>query len=152
MLPCLNEPFINNKLNKLKNENPNYKYLNEEDYNTEEFNRFVDLLMIKDLLIYSSSDLHRKYENYLNQMKLIKQQTIRKTVNDFIGDSLYAQRRTLIRFFTKKNDPECKNLARILYNLLINDRERTTIDSDEQTTIYNSLPWNIKKSIIEHDY
>ena len=107
--------------------------------------------MIKDLLIYSSSDLHRRYECYLSKIKLIKQQIINKTVSDFIGDTLYLQRKLLIQLFMKKNDPECKVLLRMLYNLLINDNE-TKKDSDVQIAIYDSLPWKIKKSIIELDY
>ena len=152
MLTCLNEPFITNELNKLKNENPERNgQLDEEDYNTEDFNRFVDFLMIKDLLIYSSSELHRRYECYLSQIKLIKQQIINKTVSDFIGDTLYLQRKLLIQLFMKKNDPECKVLLSMLYNLLINHDE-TKKDSDDQIAIYDSLPWKIKKSIIELDY
>ena len=51
----------------------------------------------------------------------------------------------------KKNDPECKVLLRMLYNLLINHDE-TKKDSDDQIAIYDSLPWNIKQLINEHDY
>ena len=48
-----------------------------------------------------------------SKIKLIKQQIINKTVSDFIGDTLYLQRKLLIQLFMKKNDPECKVLLRM---------------------------------------
>ena len=51
----------------------------------------------------------------------------------------------------KYKDPEIQYLAYLLYDLLSNEQNNVT-DTLEQTALYDSLPWKIKKSIIELDY
>ena len=61
-----------------------------------------------------------------------------------MNSELYEQRRMLIQLLIKYDAPECKYLAYLLYDLLSNDTNGT-IDTLEQTILFDSFPWNIKK-------
>ena len=75
---------------------------------------------------------------------MIKQKPISQNVKEFISSELFGQRRTLIQLLIKNDDPEFQYLAYLLYDLLSNDNNGS-IDTVEQTILFDSLPWNIKK-------
>ena len=108
------------------------------------FNNFLESLTLKEIFIYSSSEIHEKFLGYLNQNTLMKQQSISTIVKDFIGADLFSQRKTLIHLLLKESDHESQYLAYLLYDLLSNDNNGS-IDSSEQTLLFDSLPWSSKK-------
>ena len=81
---------------------------------------------------------------YINQVNLIKQKSMSQIVKEFIGNELYGQRTTLIQLLLKADESEYQYLAYLLYDLLSNDNNGN-IDSFEQTMLFDSLPWNVKK-------
>ena len=107
--------------------------------------RFVNTLTIKELLIYGNDELYQRFIGYLTQVNLIKQKPISQNVKEFISCELYGQRRTLIQLLMKNSDPEFQYLAYLLYDLLTNDGNGNGPDTIEQTVLFDSLPWNIKK-------
>jgi len=139
VLECTSHRFIKRKMVKLFDNRPT-----DPDFQTRDFYRFLAALTIKDLLIYSSDELYQRFVGYINQAQLIKQKPISQSVKEFIGSELYGQRRMLIQLLMKYNDPEFQYLAYLLYDLLSND-SNGTIDTLEQTVLFDSLPWNIKK-------
>lgn len=136
---CTNHSFILNKLTELKNNKPEDGINSNSDYN-----RYVNSLTIKELLIYNEHELHQRFIGYSNQINLIKQKPISQNVKEFISSELFGQRRTLIQLLMKNDDPEFQYLAYLLYDLLSNDNNGS-IDTVEQTILFDSLPWNIKK-------
>ena len=139
MIECLNYKFIKNKIEEIiKNRPP------DPDFNDDSFKRFVDILTVKEQLVYSNDELYNKYVGILNQLNLIKQKSISQVVKEFISAELYGQRTTIIQLLLKSSDPEFQYLAYLLYDLLSNDNNGN-IDTQEQTLLFDSLPWNIKK-------
>lgn len=136
---CTNHSFILNKLITLQNNKPDDPAFSYSDYE-----RYVNSLTIKELLIYSEHELHQRFIGYINQINLIKQKPISQNVKEFISSELFGQRRTLIQLLIKNDDPEFQYLAYLLYDLLSNDNNGS-IDTLEQTILFDSLPWNIKK-------
>ena len=136
---CTNHTYIIEKLYKLKNNKPDDATFNENDYE-----RYVNSLTIKELLIYNVHELHQRFIGYSNQINLIKQKPISQNVKEFISSELFGQRRVLIQLLIKNDDPEFQYLAYLLYDLLSNDNNGS-IDTIEQTILFDSLPWNIKK-------
>ena len=136
---CTSHDFLINKIDRLIINKPD-----DTIFHNEDFCRFIDALTIKELLIYSENELNQRFIGYINQTKLIKQKPISQNVKEFIGSELYSQRRTLIQLLMKHNDPEFQYLAYLLYDLLSNDNNGN-IDTVEQTVLFDSLPWNIKK-------
>tara|TARA_Y100000389_G_scaffold192924_1_gene221123 strand:- start:15865 stop:19125 length:3261 start_codon:yes stop_codon:yes gene_type:complete len=139
LLTCLNYPFVTNRMKLLNEEKPS-----EPDFNSEHWSRFVDSLTLKELLVYDNSELYTKFQGTINQLSLIKQKTISQVVKEFLNNELYGQRTTLIQLLIKSNENEYQYLAYLLYDLLSNENNGN-IDTLEQTLLYDSLPWNIKK-------
>ena len=139
VMSCLNNDYINDKLDGIIKNKPT-----EEVFSKNEFDTFVEILTLKDLIIYDRDELYKRYIGYLEQIKLIKQRTIGELVNTFVGAELYKKRRTLIHILLKKDDSEFQYLSYMLYDLLPDD-EYGNIDNKEQNIIYDSLPWVIKK-------
>jgi ATP-dependent Lon protease len=139
IISCLNEPYINERYNKLFEEKPT-----EPSFTTPDFKCFIDSLILKDYLVYNNQELYQRYLGYVNQTNLIKQKTISQIVKEFINAPLFSQRKTLIQLLMKKGEPEFQYLAYLLYDLLSNDTT-SQIDTTEQTLLFDSLPWTIKK-------
>ena len=137
---CSNHKYIKDKINSLYSQKPN-----DPEFLSSDFERFVNTLTIKELLIYGNDELYQKFIGYLTQVNLIKQKPISQNVKEFISCELYGQRRTLIQLLMKNSDPEFQYLAYLLYDLLTNDGNGNGPDTVEQTILFDSLPWNIKK-------
>ena len=139
LLTCLNIPLIKTRLLSLEAEKPT-----DLDFTLEHWGRYVLSLTLKDLLVYNNSELYTKFQGTINQLSLIKQKTIAQVVKEFVNSELYGQRATLIQLLIKSNENEFQYLAYLLYDLLSNETAGG-IDTLEQTILYDSLPWNIKK-------
>ena len=139
VLQCTNHPYIKNKMISLYDFRPK-----DTDFQTSDFEKFIKTLTIKELLIYSNDELYQRFVGYINQSNLIKQKTISQVIKEFINGDLYLQRITLIQLLMHNNNPEFQYLAYLLYDLLSNDTNGS-IDTAEQTILFDSLPWEIKK-------
>ena len=137
MLECAGSTFINKRILNLKD---NY----EEGDGAELFIRYLKCLTMKDLLVYSDEELTNRFIGYQNQVGLIKQKTISQVTKEFIGNEIYQQRTTLMQLLLYSSEHEYQYLAYLLYDLLTND-VNGAIDTHEQTLIFDSLPWNIKR-------
>jgi ATP-dependent Lon protease len=139
ILECLNYPYIINKMTLLKSEKPS-----DADFTADSWDRFLQSMTLKDIIIYDNKEIYDKYIGYINQLNLIKQKTIAQVVKEFVGSELYNQRLTLIQLLLKATDNEYQYLAYLLYDLLSND-SNNLVDTQEQTLLFDSLPWNAKK-------
>ena len=139
ILNCLNLKYVNKKILSLHDEKPN-----DPDFLTQDFSRFCKSLTLKELLIYSNKELYQRFQGYINQTNLIKKKTISQIVKEFIGNELFGQRRTLIQLLMKYSDPEFQYLSYLLYDLLSSD-SNGAFDTDDQTMLFDSLPWEIKR-------
>ena len=139
ILNCLNLPYLTKKTLSLQKEKPS-----DPIFLTEDFSRFCKSLTLKELLIYSNQELYQRFQGYINQTNLIKKKTISQIVKEFIGNELFGQRKTLIQLLMKYSDPEFQYLSYLLYDLLSSD-SNGTFDTENQTMLFDSLPWNIKR-------
>ena len=139
MIKCLNYKFTEERLESIINNKPK-----EPDYSSESFNIFMDSLSLKELLVYDNEKIYHRYNGYMNQLHLIKQKTISQVTKEFINSELYSQRTTIIQLLIKSDEHEYQYLAYLLYDLLSSD-SNSSVDSQEQTLLFDSLPWNIKK-------
>tara|TARA_B100000575_G_C23143606_1_gene666617 strand:+ start:12220 stop:15453 length:3234 start_codon:yes stop_codon:yes gene_type:complete len=114
------------------------------DFDPEEYHNFISALSLKELLIYNNQELFHKFVGFCNQNKLVKQKTIQDIIKEFLSSDLYKQRNILMQILLKNNDPEFQYLSYLLYDLLSNENNGT-IDTQEQTLLFDSFPWSIKK-------
>ena len=139
VINCMNLSYVHNKLIIIHNNKPK-----DDEFLSEDFTRFCESLTLKELLVYNCKELYQRYVGYINQTNLIKKKTISQIVKEFISNDLYAQRKTLIQLLMKDNNPEYQYLAYLLYDLLSNE-SNGSFDTIEQTILFDSLPWTIKK-------
>ena len=139
LFQAINYPFIQKKIQSLISSIPN-----ESDFKKDMYETFLNILTIKEYLIYNNEEIFQRYIGYINQGKLMKQKTISQVIKEFINADMYAQRITLMQLLMHSNNPEFQYLAYLLYDLLSNDNNGT-MDTTEQTLLYDSLPWKIKK-------
>ena len=132
--------FLTNNIEIIKNNVPN-----ESNFNTESFDRFISSLVLKDFLINNNvKGFYDKFVGYQSQNKILKQKTINQIIKDFIADDLFSKRNTLIYLLINSENYENQYLAYLLYDLLSND-VNGSIDTEEQTVLFDSFPWNIKQ-------
>ena len=139
MLDCTGSDFIKTRINELRNDPPS-----EDPEEIKTFERFLDCITVKDLLVYRDDELKNRYIGYTNQVALIKQKTISQVTKEFLGNELYLQRNTLMQLLLKCDEHEYQYLAYLLYDLLTNDSSGS-VDTQEQTMLFDSLPWNVKR-------
>lgn len=135
----VNNDYINNKKKIIKENMPN-----NSDFLEESFEQFMDSLILKDYLIYDNvHEIYTKYSGYVSQNNLLLQKPISSVVKEFIGFDMYVKRYTLINLLIFSSNYENQYLAYLLYDLLSND-SNGSIDTLEQTILFDSFPWPIK--------
>ena len=132
--------IIVNKLNYIKNMKPNTKI-----YLDTEFSYYIKTLTLKDLLIYNEPRIFENYSTYYKTISEYKLLSISELTNKFVDSSLFEQRKILISLLTKIDDTQLHYISYLLYDLLSNDLNGT-IDTQEQTLLFDSLPFEIKKN------
>jgi ATP-dependent Lon protease len=160
LLGCTNDEFIQNKLASLREYVPNniigadigtdIMYDNEtecKDNSYLNFEKYCDILTMKDILIYSNHELYLRYRGQVTQLRLLKRMSISQIVNKFITADTFGQRRIIIQLLLN-NELQFQYTAYLLYDLLSN-YSNGVVDTDTQTIIFDSLPWNIKKNFRE---
>ena len=138
MLQCLDYSFVTERLEELKHNKPT-----DSEFDKDAFNRFIQSLTLKEIL-FTTIVNYTRYTGYINQVALIKQKTVSQVTKEFIASELQGQRTTLIQLLLKSNEHEYQYLAYLLYDLLSNDINGN-IDTIEQTLLFDSLPWEVKK-------
>jgi len=139
LLDCLNNSFISNSLKEIEENKPL-----DKDFQELSWTKFIQSLTLKQLFIYNKSEIYEKFIGYINQTNLIKKKTINQVVKEFLGNELFSQRIILIQLLIKSYEPDFQYLAYLLYDLLSNDNNNN-IDTQEQTLLFDSLPWTVKK-------
>jgi len=132
LISCFKNEFVNKKHKNLKKKKKSIIYSN-----------FLNILTLKDLLIYSKLELEKIFKKYKYLNDEIKKNTIETNVITFVNNNLYNKRNTLISLLIETNNNEMQYLAYLLYDLLSNEKEKN--DNNEQIQMFNTLPWNLKK-------
>lgn len=139
LIDFLNNRFFNMKNKALTENNPQ-----TPEFQEETFKKFLSSLNLKDYLIYEPHEIYAKYVGHLSNLQTIRQKSITQTVKEFISAELYIKRNILIQLLIKSDHYANQYLAYLLYDLLSNDNNGT-VDTQEQTILFDSFPWLIKQ-------
>ena len=139
MLGYLNNKYINKKLETIKNLNKN-----DDEFNGGCFDKYLSSLTLKDYLINSPQEIINRYVGNVTQSKILKQKNLSQIVKDFILNDLYSKRVVLMQLLISSSEYDNKYMAYLLYDLLSND-SNGTVDTVEQTILFDSFPWSIKQ-------
>jgi ATP-dependent Lon protease len=141
LLELLEDKDITERLNNLMTDKPT----EHPHYTLKSYERFISGLTLKDLLVFSLQDLKEKYiaiiEDFVTN---INKKPLLQVINEFIEQDIMDKRKTLITLLVNSDENGSHYLAYLLYDLLSNDIHGM-IDTYEQTNIYDSLPFNVKK-------
>jgi len=108
------------------------------------WSNYLELLNIKDLLIYSNEEIFNKFNFLLNNFNKLENKSINVLVNDFIQSDLFEQRQMIINLLLNNNKSEYQYISYLLYDILSGEIINNT-DSFEQKQLLNSLPIKYKK-------
>lgn len=136
----LSDIILINKINYIKTMKPNTCIFLTDDYQY-----YIKSITLKELLIYNESSIFEKFSNYYKTVNEYKNKSISELITIFIDSTLYKQRDILIHLLTKYNDIQLYYISYLLYDLLSNDTNGN-IDTQEQTILFDSLPFEIKKN------
>jgi ATP-dependent Lon protease len=135
----LNNPYILNKKIEVFKQLPA-----ENDFKGETFNTFMSYLILKDYLLCNDcTSVYSKFVGCMSQNKAIHQKSVSTIVKDFVSNDMFNKRNTLLHLLMKSSSCENQYLAYLLYDLLSND-SNGLIDTQEQTTLFDSFPWPMK--------
>jgi ATP-dependent Lon protease len=139
IVDLLDNNFINSKIKAIKENAPK-----TVEFQDETFAKYITSLNLKDYLIYDTHEFYSKYAGYLSNLAAIRQKTIAQTVKEFVSTDLFSKRSTIIQLLIKSDKYDNQYLAYLLYDLLSND-SNGSIDTTEQTILFDSFPWSIKQ-------
>jgi ATP-dependent Lon protease len=139
MIDFLNNKYVNLKYTSIKENAPH-----SIEFQGETFERYIQSLNLKDYLVYETHEIYSKYAGYLSNLNTLRQKTISQVVKDFVISDLFSKRSTIIQLLIKSEKSDNQYLAYLLYDLLSNDTNGS-IDTQEQTIIFDSFPWSIKQ-------
>ena len=145
-----NSNYINNKIKDL---NTYYKNYNYEDKNQKNniinenriFENYVSSLSLKELLIYDTEELYKRFKYIIEKNKTIEKDTINNIIKEFLSCDLYGQRKLLMCLLIDSENSQYMYTAYLLYDLLSVSTEYSH-DSFEQRLLFSSLPWFYKKN------
>jgi ATP-dependent Lon protease len=139
IVDLLDNKFINLKIKGIKDNAPK-----TVEFQDETFTKYITSLNLKDYLVYELPEIYSKYAGYLSNLETIRQKTIAHTVKEFISADIFIKRSTIIQLLIKSDKHDNQYLAYLLYDLLSNDANGS-IDTLDQTILFDSFPWSIKQ-------
>ena len=137
--PLLRNTYLDAKIEDVMNNCPT-----ESWFSMDYFKRFVEALSLKDILILDRAEIYSKYVGFLSISKTLGQKNLSQIVKDFVSCDSYGKRTFLIQYLIGSSSYENKYVSYLLYDLITAD-SNGTLDSVEQTMIFDSFPWTIKQ-------
>lgn len=139
MIDFLNNKYVNLKYQSIRENSPH-----SQEFHGDTFTRFIQSLNLKDYLTSEPHEIYSKYAGYLCNLNTLGQKNISLVVKEFISSDLFLKRNMIIQLLIKIDKYDNQYLAYLLYDLLSND-SNGTIDTKDQTILFDSFPWSIKQ-------
>ena len=112
---------------------------------TPSFERYMASLTLKDYLINNSyKDFFTAYSRICAIVEDITHTQTINVVKGFLKNDLFGKRTTIMHLLIICSNVENQYLAYLLYDLISNDTNGS-VDTQEQITLYDSFPLNIKQ-------
>jgi ATP-dependent Lon protease len=115
--------------------------------------RYLDMLTLKDFLIFGTEDIYKKYWLAMKDICMIKENKPDYMIKKFVEMDIYAQRDMIINLLSYNIDDEVKYMTYLLYDVITannigvsnqNHIVGENMDTKDQILIYDSLSWPAK--------
>jgi ATP-dependent Lon protease len=117
----------------------------EKELSQEVFERWVDSLTLKDILMYSDYDLLKLQHSIINDVKYVKNNSVDKIIKHFFDMDLISRRKMLLHLILYNSDNEVQYIAYMLYDLIGSQDSTDGNDNQEQRKIYETMSWKVKQ-------
>lgn len=121
-------------------------------------NRFIDMMSLKDFLIWGNEDIYKKYWMVIKDVNIVKQYKADQLIKKFVEMDVCSQRTMLINLLAYNIDDEVRYITYMLYDVItannvsgstsiISNQNYVvgeTLDTKDQILIYDSFPWPAK--------
>jgi len=108
---------------------------------------FVDLLTVKDCLVYNVQELTSHLAGAIANSEKLRKQQLSVIGHEFMSADLFGRRKIILNLLTLSNKPEFLCLAQLLYDLLANDQSGSGVGMSDQALIHGSLPWAARRLV-----
>jgi ATP-dependent Lon protease len=122
--------------------------------------RIIDMMTLKDFLIWGNEDLYKKYWMVVKDVSIIKQNKIDYVIKRFVEMDMLSQRTMLLNLLAYNIDDEVRYITYMLYDVITANNVGAgsgtgsgygqnyvvgeTLDTKDQMLIYDSFPWPAK--------
>ena len=141
-IECISNEYVSARLQELES-----LMVGRESVEKVLIKNIIKTSTLKDLLIYGNDDIIKKMITLLTDVKTIKQKKLENTINTFLEMDLYSKRNMLMNLMMFDKDSDIQYISYLLYEVL--SVESSDNEKNDQSVIYNSLPWKIKTSFKE---
>lgn len=136
----LNNSYISAKIESIKLDMPN-----DKNFDKTTFNNYLLTLNLKDYLVFDNHiEIYNKYIGGISQRNTIRQKNMSLVTKEFLMDDMYNKRSIIMSLLINTENYDDQYFAYLLYHLLSNE-SNGTVDTHEQTVLFNSFPWKIKQ-------
>lgn len=135
--------FSNHYIKKRKEDIINNCVIFNDD-EKEIINKIVNIMNVKDILIYGNEDIYKKMISVFAEVNTVKKTNLQMSIKKFLELDAYSQRNMIINLLLHVKDEEIQYICFLLYELITVNSMETT-EQNEQKQIYETLPDSIKK-------
>jgi hypothetical protein len=116
--------------------------------------KMIELMTLKDFLIYGIEDIYKKYWLVIKDIAFIKQNKIDIIIKRFMEMDAISQRNMLLNLLSYTKDDTVQYITYLLYDIITATNDFTSVvvdntDNKEQMQIYDSFPWTAKMQFKE---
>ena len=141
-IDCITNDYIKQRKEELNN-----LIIGRQNVEKNLIGNIINNITFKEIMIYGNDDIIKKAIAILVDIKSIKNNKLEKTISSFLEMDMFMKRDMLINLLLCDKDNDIQYISYILYEILSVDSSDN--NKNEQTIIYNSLPWKIKTNFKE---
>ena len=153
LVKCVKGPYIDKRRNDI------VKNVQESSsIDKKILERFIDIMTLKDFLIWGDEDIYKKYWLVIKDVSTVKQNKTDQLIKRFVDMDVFSQRTMLLNLLSYNNDDEVRYITYLLYDVITannitgstsiassqNYVVGETLDTKDQILIYDSFPWPAK--------
>jgi hypothetical protein len=120
--------------------------------------RFIDMMSLKDFLIWGNEDIYKKYWLVIKDVSIVKQNKTDTLIKRFVEMDVFSQRTMLMNLLAYDIDDEVRYITYMLYDVITANNASgsttnlsnqnyvvgETLSTRDQMLIYDSFPWPAK--------
>jgi ATP-dependent Lon protease len=150
VVKCVTGPYIMKRKQEIISNLPEGSSINKSI-----LERFIDMMSLKDFLIWGNEDIYKKYWLVIKDVSMVKQNKTDTLIKRFVEMDVFSQRTMLLNLLSYDIDDEVRYITYMLYDVITANNVSgstsnqnyvvgETLSTRDQMLIYDSFPWPAK--------